>query len=438
VRCEPIPIGAERRVDLSGLNEVAGIPVGTRFDLSVGLGGKGALPQVDARGVQISAMVGTRPSSSTVSLCAPPRGFTADPLQPPLDFDDQAASPPGGYDVAFALSSSMLSRGLRDAYDAGALCATLSSQVTPFLSTGQLSRFLPSLKVVTGGKDLPMTVLLRPQSPPTVRIGRNTTVLRSDGEIGVLDPLLTLGFAGMQLEFYAPVDDRPVRVLTVAADVSLPLGLRPLAGAGNDLLVPVLGDLATTIGGVRVVDGSMLAEDATAAGQLLPAVVQLAQPLLASVLQPIALPSVLGMDVQVEQIAGAAADVAARGYSHLAVYAHVAGCRSGCLQARAKADARLESNSLRSALSEVRGPGEPGPQVEVEASALTSRGAAAEFSYRVDGGLWTPWIAKPRFTVRDPVLRFHGHHRIEVTAREAGDDHTVDPQPVALDVFVGG
>src|SRR5258708_23580356 len=50
--------------------------------------------------------------------------------------------------------------------------------------------------------------------------------------------------------------------------------------------------------------------------------------------------------------------------------------------------------------------------------------------------MWAPWLGGSKLALRDALFLVQGHHTVEVTAREAGDDHTMDPHPVALDFFV--
>jgi hypothetical protein len=75
------------------------------------------------------------------------------------------------------------------------------------------------------------------------------------------------------------------------------------------------------------------------------------------------------------------------------------------------------------------------PSAVIQAAAATESGIA-EYSYRVDGGLWSPWLRDARFEVKSPLFLMQGHHKIEVTARNEGDDRSQDPSPVALDFFV--
>jgi MYXO-CTERM domain-containing protein len=338
-----------------------------------------------------------------------------------------------------------LNRGFYDAYNAGLLCVAITNRTTSFISSGLFKTFLPSLGLVTGGKDVPMMILLRPTQPPYVRIGRNTTKQNPDGSTSPDDPLLTLSFKQLNLDFYALVDERQVRMFTLQADLLLPLGLRTFSDPNADTLQPVLGSLdqlLTNITALSPQGGAysakdMLAEDPGVVKDLLGAAVRLAQPLLAGVLKPIVLPSMLGLRFGVTGLAGAVplANVAADGYAHLALWTSITECAGTCEQVAAKVDARVVNRVLPDDPEEIRQGSVPMIELEPRAT-LPHSGARAEFSYRVDGSLWSPWLGVSRLVLRDPLFLVQGHHFIEVTAREAGDDRTMDPQPVGIDFFV--
>ena len=452
--CEPISLGISGQLDASGLSEKVGFPPGTRLNVFAGLGSKGsnAGAKVDNNGVQLAAQAGTQPASSSVSLCVQPPLTPADAPVPAMDFDDGTSKPSSvtNYDVGFSLASAMLNRGFLDAYSAGMLCVAITNQTTSFISSGLFKTFLPSLGLVTGQKDVPMKILLRPTAPPYVRVGRGDTI-NADGTVTAMtDPLITLSFRKMNLDFYALVDERQVRMFTLQADLQLPLDLRTFADPNADTLQPVLGGLDTVLtnisalspdGGAYSATADMLAEDPGVVKDLLGAAVRLAQPLLAGVIKPIALPSMLGLKFAVRGIAGAVpmTDITADGYNHLAVWAQVGACGGAtgvaCEQYTVKTQARVVRASLPESLREVKAGARP--ELELELSARSARShPRTQYSYRVDGSLWSPWLASPKLTVRDPLFLVQGHHTVEVTAREAGDDHTMDPNPVAVDFFV--
>ena len=452
--CEPIALGISGQLDASGLSQKLGFPEGTRLNLFAGLGSKGSkgAARVDQNGLQLAAQAGTQPASTSVAPCVPPALPPEGPLVPAMDFDDGTNKPTSvaGYDLGFSLASAMLNRGFLDAYSAGMLCVAVTNQTTAFISSGLFKTFLPSLGLVTGQKDVPMKILLRPTRPPYVRVGRNTTKKDASGNDIPDDPLLTLSFQKMHLDFYALVDERQVRLFTLQADLQLPIDLRTFADPNSDTLQPVLGGLDTVLthisalspdGGAYSATADMLAEDPGVVKDLLGAAVRLAQPLLAGVIKPIALPSMLGLKFAVRGIAGAVSmtDPAADGYHHLAIWAQASACGGttgvACEQYTVKTQARVVRSTLPESLREVKAGARP--ELELELAALSARShPQTQFSYRVDGSMWSAWLGSPRLTVRDPLFLVPGHHTVEVTAREAFDDHTMDPNPVALDFFV--
>jgi hypothetical protein len=449
--CEPIPLAIMGQMDVAELTEKVGFPPGTKLDVFAGLGSKGpgGAAKLDANGLQLAAQAGTRPAtdSNFAGVCVPPIAAREPLPVPPMDFDASSSKPIGvtDYEVGFSLASAMLNRGFLDAYNAGMLCVAVTNKTTAFISSGLFKTFLPSIGLVTGGKDVPMAILLRPTLPPSVRVGRNTTRKDAGGNDVPDDPLLTLSFNKMNLDFYALVDERQVRLFTLQADLKLPLNLRTFPDPNADTLQPVLGGLDTVLTNISALspDGGaygsndMLAEDPGVVKDLLGAAVRLAQPLLAGVIKPIALPSMLGLKFAVEGIAGAVpfSDVAADGYNHLALWAKVNECGTSCEQYTVRTQAKVVSRMLPDSVREIRAGNYPG--LTLELSALQARpGARAQFSYRVDGSLWSAWNGNPRLVLRDPLFLAQGHHLVEVVAREAGDDHTMDPRPVAIDFFV--
>ena len=443
--CEPTPLGTQGLLDLSGLTEKAGFPANTQLQVFAGLGSKHAEASVDPNGIQLSVQAGTAPAGGAVSLCVPP-AFPATFTDPPaLNFDDPANKPVSvtDYQLGFSVASQMLNRLFYDGYSSGLMCIALTNQTTPFISTSLFKTFLPSLGLVTGGRDVPMQILLRPSQPPLVRIGKGDLTATADGTVSVgpnNDPLVTLSFSALNLDFYGLIDERQVRLFTLQTDMLLPLSLRIFASPNQDTLVPVLGSLDAVLSNIKASNSQMLAEDPGAIKDLLGAAIKLAEPLLAGILKPITLPRTLGLDLQVAGLQGVVplANLQTQGYAHLATYLNFAECTGGitpCGQLTVRTEARIASRSVPEDADAVRA-GQV-PSVVIEGSAHSAHvNAVAQFSYRLDGGLWFPWVAGPRFTVQDRRFLFPGHHQIEVVAREAGDDRSADPAPVPLDFFV--
>ncbi len=446
--CEPVALALQGQLNLANLTQTVGFPAGTAVDFFAGLGGKTAADTIDDGGVQLSAVSGTKPASTVVpALCVPPTTF------PPittngilaLNFDDPNNQPDGGvgtYDVGIGLAGAALNQASYDAFNAGVFCIQISNQTSSFVSTQLFKTFLPSLGLLTHGQDAPMAILLRPTLAPSVRVGRGTLTENTDGTFSPDDPLITLSLPSLNLDFYAVIDERWVRLFTLQTDVTLPLGLRTFAGTQADTLQPVLGSLTTVLTNITASDNVMLAEDPSVVTNLLGAVVQFAQPLLAGVLAPIPLPSLLGLQLQVKGVAGAvpaSANVTQDGYEHLAIWAGFTSCggtgQPACSNRTTRTEARLVESDLPASVDEIRGPEHKIPAAIIEAQAFDVVSGQPEFSYRIDGGLWSPWTHDSRITIRNPMFFVQGHHKIEVTSRDSGDDRTQDREPAVVDFF---
>ena len=71
-----------------------------------------------------------------------------------------------------------------------------------------------------------MAVGLRPQSAPEITLGKNTFIDDGNGGQMLDEPLLDIKFTGMEIDFFASIDDQYIRVFTVVTDVHLPIGLQ--------------------------------------------------------------------------------------------------------------------------------------------------------------------------------------------------------------------
>jgi hypothetical protein len=117
--------------------------------------------------------------------------------------------------------------------------------------------------VVAGSdtKDAPMLVVLRPLGVPVLHIGEGTFNPSTQKPI---EPLLTVELADLRIDLYALVEDRFVRLFTVAADVKVPLSL--IVEGCPMTVQPALGDLGEMIVIRKDVpnNAELLAEDPSA------------------------------------------------------------------------------------------------------------------------------------------------------------------------------
>lgn len=443
-KCEPVALALQGTADFSAVTNKVGFPAGTKLNFYAGMGGKIYPQTVTDGGLQLAVVVGTQPASTVVpALCVPPATFPViNNNTLPFNFDDLNNQPDGGvgtYDVGIALASGTINQAAYDAFNAGALCLQVSNQTSSFVSTQLFKTFLPSLGLLTHGTDAPMAIQIRPTTAPSVRVGRGTLTQNSDGTFSPEDPLLTVTLKDLNLDFYAVIEERWVRLFTIQLNLALPVGLRTFAGTSANQLQPVLGSLTTVITNITAADNVMLAEDPSVVTDLIGAVIQFAQPLLAGILQPIALPQLLGLQLQVKGVAGAfpvSSNVSQDGYADLAIWAGISTCggtgQPTCQNRTTHTDARLVSSDLPADVEDIR-KNHHMPTAVIQASATGIQNGKAEFSYRIDGGLWSPWLGNPMITIKNPMFYVQGHHQIDVVSRDFGDDRTQDNHPVTVD-----
>lgn len=430
-QCPPMFPGLEGRSAIAG---PGGPP--SELDLSIVAGGRNAdgTPSHSGRagGLTVALMAGSR--APTPSPCIPLAAFADRPTPPQLDFDAEAqvAGPdrpaPTDYALGLSLSDTFLDRTLHHAWEAGVVCLSVDGETTSLLSSGLFAPFLPSLDLLTHGDDVPMAVVLRPRTPPSVLIGRGTVKPGPDGTPIPDDPLLTLSMNQLQIDFYAELEERLVRLFSLTADVTVPLGLEfdPVLNT----VLPVLGSLETLLANVQASNSEMLAEDPQELAALIGGLVGLAQPALAGALSPIELPELQGFRLKISEARGAVPLVSEPGYHHLAMFAALEAAPPGNpFTARADTRANLagvRTEGIRTVAT-----------VDVEGRGLTHRGLRGyDYSFRVNGGLWSPWLAGPRLEIAAPVLALQGRHRVELRARELGVPGTADTTPAVVVVEV--
>ena len=130
------------------------------------------------------------------------------------------------------------------AFDAGALCLHVGTPTVALLSSKTIGLIVPSLQDLVHVGDAPMFLALKPSQPPTFTLGKGTFKMDMQGHTVVDDPLLHIHVPGFAIDFFAWVDDRYVRIMTLNADVELPLSLE-VDAAGQ--LTPVFGDLTPSV-----------------------------------------------------------------------------------------------------------------------------------------------------------------------------------------------
>ena len=301
---------------------------------------------------------------------------------------------------------------------------TVGTRTVDILTTDTLRLVASSLSNLVNATGA-VAVGLRPQAPPTMRLGLNTFVAGPDGTMVVDEPLLDINFAGLELDFFVTIEDQYVRIFTVVTDLHLPLGMQVNA-IGE--LEPVFGDLAGAFTNLSVKNSEPLTEDPAQLALRFPTLLELALPGLAGGLGAFALPSLGGLNLEVTAI------TAVDNKAFLAIFADLV--PGAMMRAPVETTAVIDDVILPSAdaLDDPdRWSVEAAPRV---ALVLGGDGTDLEWSYRVDAGLWSAWSPYPTQTVTARPLWLPGIHRIEVRARERGHSETIDPTPVVLELPV--
>ncbi len=390
-KCVPALIGLEGRLEVGQALGALGAPVDSAIELSLGAGGSAA---ATTTGLTVGLRGGAK--EIAVASCVAPLTRPAPMMLPLPDFDLDAPAP---FDVGLSVSGQMISEILFRAQQSGALCLELGTDTVSALESGLLSTLLPSLGLLTDGKNVPLRVVIRPVHPPTAVVGEGT--VDADGK--PLAPLLRLDWRGLEIDVYALLDDRLARLFTVSADLSLPLGLT-LDGCSG--VTPVVGSLMGAVTNVSVKNSETLAEPLTVLQNLVPSLLTLAEPSLAQGLTAFTIPAFSGFQLKLLGARGLGHVTGTTTYNHVGLYAQLL---SGGQMCKAKAK-QLSSELVRSAVKS---------QDAASLEAMVGR----RYSWRVDGGLWSTWQepnSMGRLELQHPRLLLGGDHVIEVRT-EAGE-----------------
>ncbi len=393
-KCVPALLGVEGRLEIATALAALGAPAGSAIELSLGAGGN-----AEASSTGLTAGLRGGAKEVVVADCVAPVTRPSPPLLPLPDFELDA---PGTYDVGLSVSNQLMTELLFHAQQSGALCLELGTETVAQLNSELLGTLLPSLNKLTENRNVPLRVVIRPVNAPSVVVGEGTV----DGDGRPLDPLLQLKWPGLQLDVYADIEDRFVRLLTVTADLSLPLGV---THDGCSTVTPVVGSLTGAITNVRVSNSELLAENANALANLVPSLLSLAEPQLATGLAAFTVPEFNGFQLQLVGARGIGRVAGSNTFNHAALYANLL------------ADGQVCNPVMKRAAVDLLGASTKG-----DGSASLEVRAGRQYSWRVDKGLWSTWQAAndSRLKIEHPRLRFGGLHVIDVRTPE-GDEQRV-------------
>ncbi len=396
---------------------------------------------------------------SEPNLCVPARPVPAlggapwklTPVPGRMDFALQAANEFSGtpdpvngqgkvQDVAIGISRTFLDLAGFHAFHSGTLCLGLSGNAVKSFNAGALSVVMPSLTNLLGGRKAPLALALRPETAPTFTLGEGTAK----------DPLLHVGISDMRIDLYAFVEERFVRILTLALDVNVLLNLSITMQNGKPAIQPMLSGIDKNSVKVRVTNTDLIQEDPAKIGKSLLTLIDVAVSQLLAGIKPIPLPSFGGFSLSGLSIKR----VVTAEDSFLAIMGGILKDPQSNMAALGIEipDWVEEAPTPHSIDTSAELVDVSVPPVDVIATAIdhhdltnlpsvtlalgSSVQGEIEWQYRVDGGVWHAWSSDPHPTITDPAFVLQARHTIEVRARQRDDWASEDETPKAIDVLI--
>ncbi|HXU69690.1 MAG TPA: hypothetical protein VN947_10190 [Polyangia bacterium] len=342
-------------------------------------------------------------------------------------------------DVAIGLSRTFLDLAGFHVYNSGTLCLAVGGSAVPQLNAGTLSVIVGSLGNIVEDRKAPLELVLRPQTPLTFTVGAGD----------MADPLIHIGISDMRIDFYAWIEERFVRLLTMGLDINVGLNLTVTKDAnGKPAIQPMLVGVDANNVTIRVSNTDLLQETPDQLQQVFPSLINIATGALGGVVKPIALPSVAGFsldDLKIQRVQTSQDDfVAIYGsiitgtpaplidWSNPNVPRTITSVQTNAAIAEVKVPSQAE---LQASYGAQLGVTAARPTVKLNLGVVDNVGRPVEYGWRIDGGMWRPWTQDANPTLQEDAFILQGHHKIEVRSRVVNDWST-ESAPVALDVLI--
>lgn len=161
---------------------------------------------------------------------------------------------------------------------------------------------------------------------------------------------------------------------------------------------------------------------------LIPLVIGVLEPGLASALKPFNLPTIGNFKLKVNESKGISLIAGTENYNHLGLYATLLPQNAQCAVTAPLTVASLKKSVMPKAQDmRATGHGLPWPVAVLDVHALGLSGTP-EFAYRIDNGLWSTFLAPnadSELEVSHPAFLLQGTHTIEVRSRMAEELHGI-------------
>jgi hypothetical protein len=423
-------VGAAGKIDIGSL--LSSLSPGTQagMDTLAVLGGYADVTPMPSSGISLGMLGGAQ--GDPHSTCVPMRPAPSVPMVMPWMEHDAEVEPvtQKPFHVGIGVHQSQLNTLAWGAFDGGALCLDIGTPTVAMLDSATLGVLIQSLPDLTHDEDGPVFLVMRPQQEPNITIGAGTFNVDMNGKKTIKDPLLNVTIPKFGIDFYVWIDGRYVRVMTLTGDLTIPVGL-DVDGMGQ--IVPLLGDLNKALSNVTVTNSELLSDDPTKLAKSFPMLLGLAAGQLGNVLKPIALPSVMGLNLSIVAIEPA------DNMSYLSIFANIAVAQMAAAPVHTEAQVARVVTPPTAGFSVESGldPAQQ-PQVVLDLGGTRADGSSdgLEWSVSFDGFTWSPYSTARQLSVTDPTLWLQGRHALQVRARVIGEPPTTDPFPVHLEFLI--
>ncbi len=418
--CMPALLGVEGEIDLGQMaaKSVPSLGLKAKLQYLLSLGG---YAQSDESGLSLGMIAGV---TSERNRCVPVRqepNFEAPQISTELQ---RAQAPSGGdFDLGIGISKSIVEHALWAAFNTGALCLTVSSELSSMLNTKSLALVFPNLSKITRGS-APVALSLSPQEAPEILWGSNQVTETASG-YQLESPLGVLRIPDLWVDFYTYMDARWARLFSLKATIEAPFGITFNA---NGELIPLLGNLSSMFQDLDTTNDELMADDSGKLKNFLPMLMgPLSSFIAGSLASPIALPQVygFGLDGEHSQL------TALEDGQMLGIFAKLQTPKA-TEQVQTKAGLkRIErpenATELDSPVAWKR------TKLVLEMLAGDEQGEF-EHSFQVDLDGWSAYRKGAELLVQSPSLFWPGNHVIQVRSRRVGDARTLDSTPAEISV----
>lgn len=322
--------------------------------------------------------------------------------------------------VGIGIAESYLDYAGWGLFDSGALCIGAGTRLSQMLSTGLVSALIGSLNDLTHPLgNTALTVSIRPQQAPDFTIGTG----------GDTDPILQIDLPQVQIDFYVWSTERYVRFMTFQTDLGIGINL----SVADNQLVPTIAGI--TAENSVVTNSDLLEEDPAVLANVLEGLIGGLAGMLADGLSPFDLPDIMGFQLEVPD--GGIAPVSEGGENFLGIFANLALAPPMMLVSPVEttldvSDVQIDRESMA---IETWNQGD-GNSAWLYFGAEGPHVVRYEYSYRIDGGFWSPWTTDSHVRIDDELLLFQAKHEIEARARIVGEPASVDQTPARAEVLI--